>query len=124
MAGKLKILCVEDDPDIRELFQLTMEMDGDVAATCCASGVDALAQSAATLFDVILLDVMMPDLDGPTTMARLRQAQSTAATPVIFVTAKATQDELQRLKDLGARGVISKPFDPATLLPRVRELLA
>lgn len=123
MAAKLKILCVEDDPDIRELFQLTLEMDGDVV-TCCASGLEALAQSAAALFDVILLDVMMPDLDGPTTLARLREARSTADTPVIFVTAKATRDELQRLKDLGARGVISKPFDPASLLPRVRELLA
>lgn len=123
-APRLRILCVEDDPDIREIMQLALELDDSAEVQCCGAGSDALELAAHGQFDVILLDVMMPGLDGPATLARLREAPATTATPVVFVTAKATFDELKRLTGLGARGVICKPFDPTTLLERVRALLA
>ena len=120
---KLRILCVEDDPDIREILQLALELDDGAVVQCCATGHEALELTTRVHFDVILLDVMMPGLDGPATLGCLQLAPATAATPVIFVTAKATRDELQRLTGLGARGVIRKPLDPTTLLTRVQELL-
>lgn len=125
MPGKqLRILCVEDDADIREVFRLALEMDDAFSVECCGSGTEALARCADTTFDVVLLDVMMPGLDGPATLSLLRRSKHGASTPVIFVTAKATRDELQRLRGLGAKGVISKPVDPMELPKRVRELLS
>jgi len=88
------------------------------------SGQEALELLEVERIDVVLLDVMMPGLDGPATLACLQQAPTTSATPVVFVTAKATRDELRRLTALGARGVICKPFDSSTLLGRVEALLA
>jgi CheY-like chemotaxis protein len=123
-ANHLKILCVEDDPDIREICCLALELHGDAESQACGSGIEALALTATTTFDVILMDVMMPELDGAATLSRLRQSPRTAQTPVIFVTAKATRDELQRLTRLGATGVICKPFDTTSLLAQVRRLLA
>ncbi len=120
----LRILCVEDDPDIREILQLALELEGGAVVQCCSTGREALELTQHAQFDVILLDVMMPGLDGPATLAGLQRAPATAATPVIFVTAKATRDELHRLTGLGARGVICKPLDPVTLLARVQELLS
>ncbi|MCC7461798.1 MAG: response regulator [Gammaproteobacteria bacterium] len=121
---RLRILCVEDDADIREIFQLALEAGGDAEVATCGSGQEALALYATQRFDVVLLDVMMPQMDGPATLAELRRLPQGAAAAVIFVTAKATHDELQRLRRLGARGVITKPFDPLTLLTGVRALLA
>lgn len=122
--AKLSILCVEDDPDIREILQLALELDGGAEVQCCGTGREALDLTRHAHFDVILLDVMMPGLDGPATLKCLQQAPGTAATPVIFVTAKATRDELNRLTGQGALGVVCKPLDPVTLLARVQEFLA
>src|SRR6266436_178102 len=124
IMAKPKILCVEDDPDIREILQLALELDDGAMVRTCGNGHEALELTARAQFDVILLDVMMPGLDGPATLGCLQLAPATAATPVIFVTAKATRDELHRLTGLGARGVICKPLDPTTLLARIQELLA
>ena len=123
-TAKMKILCVEDDADIREICCLALELNGDVDVQPCSGGQEALAITANAVFDVILMDVMMPELDGPATLRRMRQSPQTAGTPVIFVTAKATRDELQRLTGLGATGVICKPFNPVTLLQQVRAILA
>ncbi|MFO1402748.1 MAG: response regulator [Steroidobacteraceae bacterium] len=120
----LRILCVEDDADIREIFQLALESSDGVEVRVCGSGAEALSLCGVQHFDVVLLDVMMPDMDGPGTLAGLRRLPHGADVRVIFVTAKATLDELQRLRRLGAKGVITKPFDPLTLATRVRELLA
>jgi two-component system, OmpR family, response regulator len=122
-TGNLKVLCVEDDPDIREIFTLALELSEGVEVQSCGSGREALAICAEVRFDVILLDVMMPEMDGPATLAQLRQLPEMASTAAIFVTAKATREELQRLTGLGAKGVISKPVNPLTLMARVREIL-
>ena len=120
----LKILHVDDEPDIREVAALSLEMDADVEVRSAASGDEALEVLGAGLRpDVILLDVMMPRLDGPGTLAQLRTLPGLEATPVIFMTARAQAHEHGRFIDLGAIGVIVKPFDPMTLARQVRDLL-
>src|SRR6202011_1036303 len=90
------------------------------AVRSCASGGDALPATADWAPDLILLDVMMPDMDGPMTLARLQERPQTAAVPVVFMTARAQASELERFLSLGAAGVIAKPFDPMTLAALVR----
>ncbi len=117
----VRILYVDDEPDIREVVQISLGLDPEFAVRSCSCGRDAIAAAAEWLPDLVLLDVMMPDMDGPATLARLRQRPETSGIPVIFMTARAQQRELQHFRALGADGVIAKPFDPLTLAARVRE---
>ena len=110
-----KILYVEDEADIRTIAKMSLEAVGGFQVTACASGSDALAVAASTGADLILLDVMMPGMDGPATLRALRSIAATATTPVIFMTAKVQASEIAQYKALGALEVISKPFDPMTL---------
>lgn len=110
-----KVLMVDDEPDIRRVGQMSLELVGKRQVFLAASGREAVALAAREKPDVILLDVMMPDLDGPATMGLLRAQASTAAIPVIFMTAKVERHEMERYLSLGAAGVIHKPFDPMTL---------
>jgi CheY-like chemotaxis protein len=89
----------------------------------CASGTDALSAVAHWVPDLILLDVMMPIMDGPATLARLRETPAAAHIPVVFMTARAQTRELEHFRSLGAAGVIAKPFDPMTLAVSVRSYL-
>ena len=114
------VLYVDDEPDIREIVALALGLDGTLAVRTCESGVSAIAAALERLPDLVLLDVMMPDLDGPATLARFRAEPTLASVPVVFVTAKTMPSELQRFGALGAAGVISKPFDPMRLLEQVR----
>lgn len=121
----LKVLHVDDEPDIREVASLSLDLDGDIEVTSAASGIAALELLSGDFRpDVILLDVMMPDLDGPGTLRTLRRLPGLETTPVIFMTARAQSDEQGRFVALGALGVITKPFDPMTLATQVRGLLA
>lgn len=121
----LMVLHVDDEPDIREVAAFSLELDADIALTTAASGTVALEILGGGFRpDVILLDVMMPGLDGPGTLARLRALPGLDATPVIFMTARVQTSERDRYLDLGAIGVITKPFDPMTLASQVRDLLA
>ncbi len=95
----------------------------DLTVRCCGSGGDALAAAAAWPPDLILLDVMMPMMDGPTTLTHLRQSPKTADIPVVFMTARAQPRELEHFVSLGAEGVIAKPFDPMTLAASVRNYI-
>ncbi len=119
----IRILYVDDEADIREVAQLALELDPDIEARSCASGAEGLAAAAEWHPDLILLDVMMPGMDGPTTFARLREQPETAAIPVVFITARTQTHEVHRFRELGARGVLAKPFDPMTLADQVRALL-
>ncbi len=110
-----RILLVEDDPDIQAVAQLALEAVGGFRVTICSSGQEALASAPGFLPDLILLDVMMPEMDGPAILAQLRTSPPTAETPVIFMTAKAQRHEIVAYQTLGAAGVITKPFDPMTL---------
>jgi two-component system OmpR family response regulator len=116
----LRILHVDDEPDIREVVELSLGLDPAFSVRSCASGGDALVTAADWPPDLILCDVMMPVMDGPATLARLRQSPRTASIPVVFMTARAQTRELEHFKALGANGVIAKPFDPMTLANSVR----
>ncbi len=120
----LTILYVDDDADIREIAALSLALDGRIEARTAESGAVALAMiDAGFAPDAILLDVMMPGLDGPGALALIRQRPAMAETPVIFITARALQTERQRFLSLGALGVIVKPFDPISLAGQVRQIL-
>jgi CheY-like chemotaxis protein len=119
MTG-LRILHVDDEPDIREVVEMSLELDPAFTVKSCSSGRDALAVAADWSPDLILCDVMMPVMDGPTTLIRLRESPQTAGIPVVFMTARAQPRELEQFKSLGASGVIPKPFDPLALATSVR----
>lgn len=123
MPELIRVLYVEDEPDIRELTELALEDEG-FELVSCASGPQALERAPGLKPDLILVDVMMPGMDGPTTVGHLRGLPHLSATPVVFMTAKVQPSELAQYKDLGALGVISKPFDAMTLAGALRELLA
>jgi CheY-like chemotaxis protein len=114
------VLYVDDEPDIREIAALALGLDGTIEVRTAGSGVEALAVARERAPDLMLLDVMMPDLDGPATLVRFRAEAALAAIPVVFVTAKTLPSELARFRALGAADVISKPFDPMRLADQVR----
>ncbi|ODR99793.1 hypothetical protein AUC69_09045 [Methyloceanibacter superfactus] len=121
----LQVLQVEDQDDIRDIVKISLGVDPDIALRTAASGMEALnLLSDGFKPDVILLDVMMPEIDGIETLARLRGLPGHARTPVIFMTARTMDHERSRYMDLGALGVIAKPFDPMTLAKNVRDILA
>lgn len=126
MTGKAlkRILYVEDDDPIRAVGVLTLQAVGGFEVVECATGAAAIAAAPSARADLILLDVMMPSMDGPETLARLRAIPATAQTPAVFLTAMVQPAEVARLLALGAAGVIAKPFDPMTLPARLRELWA
>lgn len=116
------ILYVDDEADIREVAQMALELEPGFEVRCAASGAEALVVAREWRPHLIMLDVMMPELDGPSTLSRLRAEPSTAATPVIFITARTQVQEVEAFLSLGAVGVIAKPFDPMQLGSQVREL--
>ncbi len=116
----LRVLHVEDEPDIREVVEVSLGLDPNIMSRSCGSGQEALAIVRDWAPDIILLDVMMPVMDGPATLACLRANPSTADIPIVFMTARAQSRELDLFRSLGAAGVIPKPFDPMTLAVSVR----
>ncbi|MCY0148804.1 response regulator [Hoeflea sp. G2-23] len=122
MTEPLKILYVDDEDDIREIAGMSLELDPDIELRTAASGSAALAIVQEWLPDLILLDVMMPGMDGPETLARLKQDEVHGSVPVIFITARTRPEDIECFLGLGAEGVISKPFDPMTLATQAREL--
>jgi CheY-like chemotaxis protein len=116
----IRILHVDDEIDIREVVEASLCLDPAFATRNCGSGKEALAIASEWKPDIILLDVMMPVMDGPTTLVQLRDNASTAGIPVIFMTARAQAREVDHFRSLGAVGVIPKPFDPMTLAAAVR----
>lgn len=118
-----RVLIVDDEDDIREVARMSLELirGWDVlTAGCGREGIDV---ASAERPDAILLDVMMPDLDGPSTVRQLRAEPSTREVPVILLTAKVQASDRRQFADLPISGVIAKPFDPLVLGDRVAELL-
>lgn len=122
--SSLAVLYVDDEPDIREVVTLSLEVDPDINVTSFDNGPAALdALDGGMKPDVILLDVMMPGMDGPATLAKIRERPALDDAPVIFITARAQAHEQERFKSLGAIGVITKPFDPMKLADELRGLI-
>lgn len=113
---------VDDDPSIRRIAQIGLKGVGKFEVVLCASGAEALELVASEKPDLILLDVMMPGMDGPATLSKLRQLNLLEQIPVVFMTAKVQKQEVESYLLLGACGVISKPFDPMTLSAQIQEI--
>ncbi len=121
--GSRRVLIVDDDDDIREVAQAALRWVGGWQVDAARSGQEALALAAEIHPEVILLDVMMPDMDGPTTLGRLRDEAETTGIPVILLTAKTPSRQEADWAALGVVGMIAKPFDPMALPGQVARLL-
>lgn len=117
------ILIVEDDPDVRLIIRLSLTRIGNMLVTEANCGQEAIDLVASDKYDVILLDVMMPIIDGPTTLRKIRSMPNGATTPIIFLTAKVLPNEIERLQALSTYEVITKPFDPLTLGNEIQRII-
>lgn len=117
-----KILLVEDEPDIQEIARLSLETLAHLSVQVCNSGKEALEQVGIFKPDLILLDVMMPGMDGLTTIKHLKSDPLLSNIPVIFMTAKTQASEMKNYINVGAIGAISKPFDPMKLAEEIRNI--
>lgn len=122
MHSMNRVLLIDDDPDIRAVAELGLSAVGGFEVLLAGGGEEGVAMAARERPELIILDVMMPGLDGPTTLARLKALDATARIPVIFMTARVQRHELASYLSLGAIGVIDKPFDPITLAEQVRAI--
>lgn len=122
MSELKKILYVEDQKDIQMIARVALESISHYEVKICDGGEQALDCMAKCSPDLILLDVMMPGIDGPGTMIEMRKREELQSIPVIFMTAKVLPNEVDELMSLGALGVISKPFDPVTLGSQIQEI--
>ena len=119
----MRVLLIEDEDHIREVAQISLEAVAGWEVLAASGGAEGVAIAEEQHPDAILLDVMMPDVDGPETLVRLRASAKTQDIPVVFLTAKAQAAEQRQLFELGAIGVVQKPFDPMQLAFQVAELL-
>ena len=119
----MRVLIVDDEPDVRLIAQLSLANVGGMDVIEASGGPEAIRLATEHVPEVILLDVSMPGMDGPATLAALRTDPRTAAIPVIFVTAHAMRSEIDELRALGARGVLTKPFDALGLPGLVKQML-
>lgn len=117
-----RILYVEDEPDIQAVAQVALEAVGGFALEICGSGPEAIEKAPGFEPDLILLDVMMPGMDGPNTLKALRELPETVQAPVVFMTAKVQPHEVEQYKAMGAVDVIAKPFDPMQLPDDIRRI--
>ena len=117
-----RVLFVEDDPDIQMVARMALEAVGGFTVLGCGSGAEALKEVEAFAPDLILLDVMMPGMDGLETLQSLRLLPGAARVPVVFMTAKVQAQEVSQYRQAGAVDVIAKPFDPMTLPATVRSI--
>ena len=119
----MKVLIIDDDADIRFVAAMSLRAGGAIDVVEASGGLAGVCKAREEQPDVILLDMMMPTMDGSETLAALRLQPATATTPVIFLTAKAVLVEVERMRALGAAGVLIKPFDPRTLPGDVKALI-
>jgi len=122
MTELRKILHAEDDPNIREIAKMSLEMIGGFEVLQCECGEDAVNAAPGFQPDMLLMDVMMPGMDGQEAVKRLRQLEDFRDTPVVFVTAKASTAEISQLREDFEASIITKPFDPITLPDQLREI--
>lgn len=117
------ILLVEDDDALREFTQVVLETHAGYRVTACASGAQALRRVAGQVFDLFLLDVMMPEMGGPDTLKALRELPGLAQVPAVFLTARTQAQEVEAYRRYQVADVIAKPFDPVLLCGRLARVL-
>ena len=117
-----RILYVEDEPDIQTVALMALETVGGFTVKACSSGQEAIDAAEAFEPDLVILDVMMPGMDGPATMEALRKLPAVADVHIVFMTAKVQSHEVERYLGMGAVDVIAKPFDPMTLAGKVQAI--
>lgn len=115
-----RVVYVEDEPDIQAIVRIALESIGGMQVTVFSSGQEAIARAADVQPQLLVLDVMMPGLDGPGTLRLLREQAPLRNVPAIFMTAKAQPQEVAALQQQGAIAVVSKPFDPMQLAAELR----
>lgn len=123
MAGKRRILIIDDEEDIRQVAAMSLEAVAGWDVLLANSGSQGIERASVAQPDAILLDVMMPEMDGPTTFLKLRAATSTAHIPVLLLTAKVQGADQRRFAGLGVAAVLFKPFDPLTLARQISSVL-
>ena len=119
----MRLLCADDEEDIRTILELALGLDPDVEATIVTSGTELLEQVQTGHWDAIILDGMMPGIDGYETCRRLKANPRTSGIPVVFLSAKTRSADLDRARRLGAVTTLPKPFDPMTLVADLRSAL-
>ncbi|HXF91065.1 MAG TPA: response regulator [Candidatus Nitrosotenuis sp.] len=122
MKSLKRILYVEDDQDISSIAKFTLETIGGFEVDICHSGKEVFEKISEFKPQLILLDVMMPDMDGPTTLRKLRALPEGKDIPVVFVTARIQSHQIEEYQEFGALGTIAKPFDPLTLSTEIEKL--
>lgn len=123
MAASLQhVLCIDDDEDILQVAQICLETMANLKVSCCNSGTEGVQRAAEIHPDLILLDVMMPGFDGPSTLKELRKNPQLDTIPIVFMTARVQPSEVVDYLELGAAGVVCKPFDPMTLVDEIKAL--
>lgn len=122
MTDLKKIMHVEDDPSIQTVARVALEAVGGFEVCTCGSGQEALTRYPEFQPELILLDVMMPGMDGPSTLKQLQSTFDLTGIPVVFMTAKVQASEIESYKSLGASDVVVKPFDPMSLSAQIREI--
>jgi len=118
-----RILMIDDEADIREVAQMGLELIGGWSVSAAGGGAEGLTKAAAEQPDAVLLDMMMPEMDGTEVFRRLRTDSMTGHIPVVFLTAKVQSADYEVVSQLGAEGVLAKPFDPLTLADEIAALL-
>lgn len=119
----MKILIIDDEDDVRTIASLSLSLLGGVEVVEAEGGKEGVLKAQTENPDAILLDMIMPEMDGAMTIKALKSDPKTASIPVIFVTTRSMSSDLEKMRILGAAGVVNKPFDPTTLADRVRAIL-
>ncbi|WP_076417240.1 response regulator [Colwellia sp. UCD-KL20] len=122
MQELIRILYAEDQIDIQQVATLALETVGGLTLKTCNTGLEAVNAIPSFEPQLLLFDVMMPDMDGPTALAKIREIDQYKNIPAIFMTAKVQSNEIQNYLDMGALAVIAKPFDPMTLASQIQEI--
>ena len=123
LSGPLNVILADDEEDIRIVGEMALATVGGFRVRTAEGGLEALELLVQERPDVLVLDVMMPVLDGPTTLSRLRESEEGEPLPVIFMTAKIQPQEIASYMQMGAAGVVTKPFDPMLLADQIRRIL-
>jgi two-component system OmpR family response regulator len=118
-----KILLVDDDPNIQMIAQMGLEDRPEWKVCLASSGMEALEKFADEKPDLVLLDMMMPGMDGVTTLLKIQEQSSNSKVPVIFMTAKVQKHEIEKYLTTGVAGIIAKPFDPMTLTQSIIDII-